>query len=214
MLTFNLLFYRRFPLNSEELHQLWCDFDEDLRLDKLKHLSYDVVHKKVLWQKPSSNPNEKPQHDLYSQLPLCDVSEVFQFVNERCQFLSMLTPLQPRYAKKVASQDSLLAVIFAQAMNHGNLKMAEISDMAYHTLESTQQQYIRLSGLKAANDCLSNAISQLSIFPHYSFELDVLYGGVDGQKFSVDHPTIKARYSRKYFGTGKGGVCQERCRIK
>lgn len=32
------------------------------------------------------------------------------------------------------------------------------------------------------------------------------YGAVDGQKFSVERPTIKARYSRKYFGRGKGVV--------
>ena len=38
--------------------------------------------------------------------------------NERCGFLSALTPLQPRYAKKIADEDSLMAVIVAQAMNH------------------------------------------------------------------------------------------------
>jgi hypothetical protein len=38
-----------------------------------------------------------------------------------CRFLSALTPLQPRYAKKIADEDSLMAVIIAQAMNHGNL---------------------------------------------------------------------------------------------
>jgi hypothetical protein len=34
----------------------------------------------------------------------------------------------------------------------------------------------------------------------------VLYGSVDGQKFGVERPTVKARYSRKYFGRGKGVV--------
>jgi len=34
-----------------------------------------------------------------------------------------MTPLQPRYAKKIADDDSLMAVIIAQAMNLGNLKM-------------------------------------------------------------------------------------------
>jgi TnpA family transposase len=33
-----------------------------------------------------------------------------------------------------------------------------------------------------------------------------LYGSVDGQKFRSADPTIKARHSRKYFGTGKGVV--------
>ncbi len=130
----------------------------------------------------------------------------FRFVNSQCQFLAPLTPLQPRYAKKVADADSLMAVIMAQAMNHGNLVMAKTSDIPYHVLETTYQQYLRQASLQAANDCISNGISALPIFPHYSFDLDVLYGAVDGQKFSVERPTIKARYSRKYFGRGKGVV--------
>jgi len=47
---------------------------------------------------------------------------------------------------------------------------------------------------------------QLSIFPHYSFDLEILHGSVDGQKFETADPTIKARHSRKYFGRGKGVV--------
>jgi len=46
----------------------------------------------------------------------------------------------------------------------------------------------------------------LPIFPYYSFDLDELYGAVDGQKLGMERPTVKARYSRKYFGRGKGGV--------
>jgi Tn3 transposase DDE domain len=34
----------------------------------------------------------------------------------------------------------------------------------------------------------------------------LLYGAVDGQKFGVERPTVKARHSRKYFGRGKGVV--------
>ncbi|OSH74187.1 Tn3 family transposase, partial (plasmid) [Klebsiella pneumoniae] len=138
--------------------------------------------------------------------PYCDVADVFRFVNGQCQFLSALTPLQPRYAKKVADADSLMAVIIAQAMNHGNQVMARTSDIPYHVLESAYQQSLRQATLHVANDCISNAIAALPIFPHYSFDLDSLYGAVDGQKFGVERPTVKARYSRKYFGRGKGVV--------
>jgi hypothetical protein len=51
-----------------------------------------------------------------------------------------------------------------------------------------------------------NFIAGLIIFPHYSLDLEVLYGSVDGQKFESPDPTIKARYSRKYFGRDKGVV--------
>jgi TnpA family transposase len=46
----------------------------------------------------------------------------------------------------------------------------------------------------------------MPIFPFYSFDLEVLYGGVDGQKFDVETPTIKARNSKKYFKKGRGVV--------
>jgi len=128
------------------------------------------------------------------------VADVCRFVHDHCQFQSALTPLQPRYAKKVADADSLLA------MNHGNLVMARTSDIPYHVLETTYQQYLRQASLQAANDRSSKAIAALPIFPHYSFDLDALYGAVDGQKFGVEHPTVKARHSRKYFGRGKGVV--------
>ena len=122
------------------------------------------------------------------------------------QNAAALFPLQPRYAKKVADADSLMAVIIAQAMNHGNLVMARTSDIPYHVLESAYQQYLRHATLRTANDCVSNAIAALPIFPYYSFDLDALYGAVDGQKFGIERPTVKARYSRKYFGRDKGVV--------
>jgi TnpA family transposase len=65
---------------------------------------------------------------------------------------------------------------------------------------------LRQASLQDANDRISNAIASLHIFPHYSFDLGALYGSVDGQKFSVNRPTVKARHSRKYFGRGKGVV--------
>ena len=132
---------------------------------------------------------------------------MFRFVNEQCQFLRALTPLQPRYAKQVADADSLMAAIIAQAMNHGNLVMSRTSDIAYHVLEATYQPYLRQASLQAANDRISNGIAGLPIFPHYSFDLDALYGAVDGQKFGVERPTVKTRHSRKYFRARQGGGC-------
>nr|WP_258086873.1 Tn3 family transposase [Xenorhabdus bovienii] len=191
---------------SSELHQQWQVFNHELKQGQLKHLEYDKDTQKLHWRKPKVD-NRKPQEQtFYAQLPFCDIADVLSFVNEQCHFLSVMKPLQPRYAKKQAETDSLMAVIIAQAMNHGNQVMSRTSDIPYHILENTYQQYLRQATLQAANDCISNAIATLPIFPHYSFDLDVLYGAVDGQKFGVEHTTVKARYSRKYFGRGKGVV--------
>ena len=55
---------------------------------------------------------------FYEQLPFADVADVLRFVNQECQFLPALTPLQPRYVKEVVDENNLLAVIAGQAMNH------------------------------------------------------------------------------------------------
>src|SRR5260221_2207402 len=55
------------------------------------------------------------------------------------------------------------------------------SDIPYHVLESAYQQFLRHATLHAANDCISTAIAALPIFPYYSFDLDALYGAVDGR---------------------------------
>uniref|UniRef100_UPI001F01227C Tn3 family transposase n=1 Tax=Xenorhabdus sp. Sc-CR9 TaxID=2584468 RepID=UPI001F01227C len=191
---------------SSELHQQWRAFNRELKQGQLKHLEYDKDTQKLHWRKPKTD-NLKPQEQtFYAQLPFCDIADVFRFVNEQCHFLSVMKPLQPRYAKKQAETDSLMAVIIAQAMNHGNKVMARTGDIPYHILENTYQQYLRQATLQAANDCISNAVAALPIFSHYSFNQDVLYGAVDGQKFGIEHPTVKARHSRKYFGRGKGVV--------
>ena len=189
-----------------ELDTLWRSFGRELRLGKLKHLEFDSVKKTLTWRRSKADRDEALQKGFYSKVMACDIADIFRFVNERCRFLESMTPLQPRYAKKIADQDSLMAVIIAQAMNHGNLNMAETSDIPYHVLEATHQQHLRLATLKAANDQISNFIAQLPIFPYYSFDLEVLYGSVDGQKFGAADPTLKARFSRKYFGKDRGIV--------
>ena len=191
---------------TAELYEQWLAFNDELRQGKLKHLDYDTESKKLTWRRPPADNDTAHQDSFYAQLSFCDVADVFRFVNEQCQFLTALTPLQPRYAKQIADADSLIAVIIAQAMNHGNLVMSRTSDIPYHVLEAAYQQYLRQSSLQACNDRISNAIASLPIFPHYSFDLNALYGSVDGQKFGVERPTVKARYSRKYFGRGKGVV--------
>ena len=105
---------------TAELRAQWLAFNTELKQGKLTHLDYDMATKKLIWRKPKVETQKVREQGFYEQLPHCDVADVFRFVNGQCQFLSALTPLQPRYAKTVADADSLMAVIIAQAMNHGN----------------------------------------------------------------------------------------------
>jgi len=188
------------------LHKLWVSFNTELKQGKLKHLYYDRDKDLLSWRKPRINRKEELMQDFYSKLPFNDIIDVLRLVNKECNFLSAFTPLQPRYSKQNREEDYLLAVLISQAMNYGNTNMAEMGDITYSILETTYHQHLRLATLSKANDIISNAISKLPIFPHYSLDLIELYSSVDGQKYNVHHPTIKARNSKKYFKKGKGVV--------
>jgi len=121
---------------STELHAQWLAFDRELRAGKLAHLDYDADTGKLTWRQPKAKDDDEQQNTLYEQLSFCDVTDVLRFVNQRTSFLSAFSPLQPRYAKRVADENSLMAVIVAQAMNHGNLLMSRTSDIPYHVLET------------------------------------------------------------------------------
>lgn len=191
---------------AEELHKQWHTFNSELRRGKLPHLEFDAARQRLIWHKPKAEDSTDASDSFYGRLPLTDIADVLRFVDGQCQFLSALTPLQPRYVKQGVETNHLLATITAMAMNHGIRVMARTSDISHRVLENAHRQYLRLSTLQAANDCISNAIARLPIFEHFSFDMEVLYGSVDGQKFSMERPTIQARYSRKYFGRGKGVV--------
>ncbi len=190
-----------------ELKTNWTLFDEMLKRNDSEHIQYDEKFKTLTFHKPKLEQKEEDLQDsFYQKLSMVDNIDVLRFVNEKCGFLSAFSPLQSHYVKQKADEDLLLAVIISQAMNHGRLKLSKISDIPYHMLNYAYHQYFRKLNLQQANDIISNAISQLPIFNNYSFDLSNLYGSVDGQKYGVEHPTTKARYSKKYFGKGKGVV--------
>ena len=189
-----------------ELHTQWMRFNTDFTQGKLKHLFYDEKTQTLHLKKTKAERDEEAQYRFYEQLPLCDITDVIRFVNEQCRYTSAFTHIQPRYAKAVVDDNSLNAVIIAQAFNNGNLNMAEISDIPYDSLLNIYQTRMRLQTLKNANDLIGDDIAKMPIFPDYSIDMAIMYGGVDGQKFEVARPTLKARRSKKYFKKGKGVV--------
>jgi len=192
---------------GKELKKEWVLFDKKLKQGQLEHIQYDVTKKAVSFHKPKTDKKADNLNKLfYEKMPVVDNIDLLRFVNEKCDFLSAFKPLQSRYVKQHAENDAILAVLISQAMNYGKLKLSKISDIPYYVLSHTYEQYYRKFTLQESNDIISKAISKLPIFEHYSFDLSTLYGSVDGQKLGVERPTTKARYSKKYFGKGKGVV--------
>ena len=142
---------------------------------------------------------------FFETLKQVDIHSVMHFTNRQCQFMEAFEHVLGRYSKQTADERLLTACLVAWGTNMGLGRMGNISDIGYHTLAATSENFLRLETLKDANDRVSNAIAALPIFPHYAIG-DTLHSSSDGQKFETGIPTINARYSPKYFGLKKGIV--------
>ncbi len=159
----------------------------------------------VRWTLTYPSSGEQVNHPFYSALRQVEISSVLHFVNGQCRFMDVFQHILSRYVKQEADNHTIAACIMAWETNMGLGKMGEVSDIPYHILSATSDNFIRLETLREANDRVSNAIAELPIFRYYDIGA-TLHSSSDGQKFETRINTINARYSSKYFGLKKGIV--------
>lgn len=157
------------------------------------------------WSLPYTRASEAINHPFFDALTQVDCRAILEFADQHCHFMDAFEHVLRRYGKQDVDERVITACLIAWATNMGLGRMSAISDISYQELAATSDNFLRLETLQAANDCLSNAIAQLAIFPHYHID-DAIHSSSDGQKFETQLSTINARHSPKYFGLKKGVV--------
>src|SRR6185437_3955228 len=113
-------------------NRLWKKFRKLYRRGKLKHLYYDEKTKKLHLKRSVLPKQAQIEHSLYEHFPFQDIVNVIKTVHKECEFLDKFTHIQPRYIKSEPDLDNLIATILAQAMNNGNVNMADIANIPYN----------------------------------------------------------------------------------
>ena len=157
------------------------------------------------WNLQYPRSSETMNHSFFDLLRQVDIGGLLYFVNRNCRFMEAFDHTLGRYVKREADNRAVTACLIAWSTNMGLGKMGELSDIGYHTLSTTSDNFIRLETLREANDRVSNAIAGLPIFAYYDIG-ETLHSSSDGQKFETQIHTINARHSPKYFGLKKGIV--------
>jgi TnpA family transposase len=181
-------------------------FDVNRRIHNGKNKDIKIVKKgdEITWTLPYNKKEEPPNSPVYEEFQQIELSELLYFVNRKCGFLSAFTHVLDRYVKRSADNERITACFVALGVNHGLNKMADMSDMVFHELYGTANNYIRPETLKNANDLITNAMAGLPIFKYYNIKEDTIHSSSDGQKYETRFHTINSRYSPKYFGLKKG----------
>lgn len=170
-----------------------------------EHVQIKKRGQNVRWTLTYPSNDEPVNHPFFDAIKQVEISSVLHFVNEKCRFMDVFQHILSRYGKQKADVVTIAACIIAWGTNTGLGRMSEVSDIQYHTLSATSDNFIRLETLSEANDRVCNAIAELPIFQYYNIG-ETTHSSSDGQKFETRIHTINARYSPKYFGLKKGIV--------
>jgi len=151
--------------------------------------------------------DDSVNNPFYEQIPSINIRDIIGFAMENTQFDKAFTNALPRYSKAKFDTDSLTACLVAGATGTGNERMGEISDVNTHELNTLFSNFFYPEALRNANDFIVNKTAQLKILQFYNLSELGIHASVDGQKVETKSMTIYARYSKKYFGFGRGRSC-------
>ncbi len=192
---------------KEKLTERYFEVNERIKNGENSQVKINKGNEKeVTWHLPKKKQEEAVNNPFYKKFSSIQISDLIRFTLEKTKFDKKLKHIQPHYAKNPLDRNNLIAALLACGSGFGIKKMADISDVNFNELISTQKNYFRLQTLRDANDSVVNSISKLPIFKFYTLSELGIHASVDGQKVETKTNTIKARYSSKYWGFGKGVV--------
>lgn len=169
--------------------------DIALIADKDDNISWKLVY----------NSKEELDDSFFSNLPKIEIAELIHFIGNKINLWEGFTHIKHRYVKqKKPEKLAMIAGILSEAFGFSVGEMSEICDINLHTLRSNREDFIRLETFSSANDIICNYIYELEIFKAWNLLDGELLADADGKKHQTSNSTIQSRYSKKYFGRGKG----------
>jgi len=190
---------------EEELESLLERVNQRIESGDNEHFKVKKHGSQTRWSLPYPDGPEEAESAIFDTVKQVDIGSVLDFANRKCHWMESLEHILHRHTKKEADTRAITACILAWGTNMGLGTMGQISDIGYHALTATSDNFIRLETLREANDCITNATAKIPLFRHYDIG-DVTHSSSDGQKFETGINTINARHSPKYFGLKKGVV--------
>ena len=190
-----------------ELDVAWERTNHNITSGKNKGITIEQTEQgKTTWNLLYDADEKSNNASFFSTLEhQAEIGDVFKYIADKANLWKAFTHIKVRYKKQETPDHlALLACILSDAFGFGLQKMADMSDINFNFLRSTEENFVRAETLKEANDILNNFIHAMPIFKVWNIEDEIIIGDADGKKFSTSRHTTQSRYSQKYFGSAKG----------
>lgn len=205
--------YPRIPIFCDEhLDEMMNSLDEtwDITTERLRlgqNTGFKIKETQTGEQDWSLRYDSKEELDdaFFKTVSQVELLDILMFVGDQADTWNTFTHMKHRYNKKKRPDPlTINACIMADAFGVGIQKMSEMSDLNYNLLRSTQEDFMRVDTLRAANDAVCNLIHALPIFKLWNLIDDKTLADADGQKMPTRESTIQSRFSSKYLGKSSG----------
>lgn len=167
-------------------------------------IKYNKKGEVASWRVPYKRIEDSVNNPFYENMNISSLGQIIKFTNHHTDFMKKFTHILPSYSKTQVEEASIAACLVAKGTGTDIYKMKDISDVKEQDLTSTYNNFIRYKTLTDASDTVMNQVAKLPIFEKYTLADYGIHASVDGQKLETRYNTIKARYSSKYYGFGKG----------
>ena len=158
---------------------------------------------KMQWRLRPLEAFKDPNESLFADFQPRSIVDVMHVVNHKTHYLRTFDSILPRATRGQRDEALIMAAILAIALRLSSEQMASICDFNASNLATTESAYVRIETLLPAIDRINDAASRLPIYREWYIRA-IMHASLDGLKLETQSRHAKARYSKKYFGTGIG----------
>lgn len=202
-------------INTSDIKEILKNLENELknlyrrinkRINSGENKDIKIEEDKITWRLPYKKIADSPNNPYYEKFRNVNITEVIDYAAAKTNFYDNLSHILNKGSKTKPKPEFIKAYLVSQGEGIGHKKIAESSDVSYQSLTDIEGKFMRVDSLIEAGDVIIDEIAKLPIFKHYNLSDYGILASLDGQKIETKYQTIKARYSTKYFGYGKGVV--------
>src|SRR3990167_2572392 len=195
---------KRLVEKQAELEALYVTVNNNINSGENTFVNVVEKNGEKTWTLTYPTDIEEFDHKYYRNLGVVDISDAFDLVNEKCNFMSAVKHIKERESKGEMDYQGSKACIIANGTRQGIDKMATRCNLNLQELQTSHANYIRVETIDDACTILTKKIAKLPFFKKYNFLPGINHASIDGSKQGSKRQTAKCRFSPKYFGLTKG----------
>jgi len=190
---------------KNKLNDAYHRTNQRINSDKNLHIKFDKKGRMVLATPKVEKMNTQSLSALFDDQKYVSILKILSDVQKLTHYLDCFRHYSVKDKKILPKKSVYYAAILGMGCNIGLSKIANVSKgITEDGLLNFFNWHVSLENIHAANKCILELLSQLSLLRLHQNNPNELHTSSDGRKVGVAVESLNANSSFKYFGSGVG----------